>query len=97
MSQMFYGDQNRWFVGLVIDVNDPLKLDRVKVRIHGIHSESTVDIPDNDLPWAQVNIPYGASISDSIKKFSYDIYYLKHTSIILDFLICLKTIRMVFN
>ena len=47
--------------------------------------------------WAQVNIPYGASISDSIKKFSYDIYYLKHTSIILDFLICLRTIRMVFN
>ena len=47
--------------------------------------------------WAQVNIPYGASISDSIKKFSYDIYYLKHTSIFLDFLICLRTIRMVFN
>ena len=47
--------------------------------------------------WAQVNFPYGASISDSIKKFSYDIYYLKHTSILLDFLICLRTIRMVFN
>jgi len=47
--------------------------------------------------WAQVNIPYGASIADSINKFSYDIYYLKHTSILLDFLICLRTIRMVFN
>lgn len=47
--------------------------------------------------WAQVNFPYGASISDSIRKFSYDIYYLKHTSIILDFLICLRTIRIVFN
>ena len=47
--------------------------------------------------WAQVNFPYGASISDSIRKFSYDIYYLKHTSILLDFLICLRTIRMVFN
>ncbi len=47
--------------------------------------------------WAQVNIPYGASISDSIKKFSYDVYYLKHTSILLDFLICLRTIRMIFN
>ena len=47
--------------------------------------------------WAQVNIPYGASISDSIMKFSYDIYYLKNTSMFLDFLICIRTIRMVFN
>ena len=57
MSQMFYGDQNRWFVGLVIDVNDPLKLDRVKVRIQGIHTEDTTLIPNSDLPWAQVAIP----------------------------------------
>ena len=47
--------------------------------------------------WAQVNFPYGASISDSIRKFSYDIYYLKHSSTLLDFLICLRTTRMVFN
>ena len=57
MSQMFYGDHNRWFVGLVIDVNDPLKLDRVKVRIQGIHTEDTTLIPNADLPWAQVAIP----------------------------------------
>lgn len=47
--------------------------------------------------WAQVNFPYGASISDSRIKFSYDIYYLKKTSIILDLLICIRTIRLVFN
>ena len=57
MSQMFYGDHNRWFVGLVIDVNDPLKLDRVKVRIQGIHTHDTSLIPNADLPWAQVAIP----------------------------------------
>lgn len=57
MSQMFYGDHNRWFVGLVIDVNDPLKLDRVKVRIQGIHTHDTTLIPNADLPWAQVTIP----------------------------------------
>jgi len=57
MSQMFYGDHNRWFVGLVIDVNDPLKLDRVKVRIQGIHTPDTTLIPNEDLPWAQVAIP----------------------------------------
>lgn len=57
MSQMFYGDHNRWFIGLVIDVNDPLKLDRVKVRIQGIHTPDTTLIPNEDLPWAQVAIP----------------------------------------
>ena len=31
----FYGDSTRWFVGTVVDVTDPLKLDRVKVRVHG--------------------------------------------------------------
>ena len=46
MSQMFYGDQNRWFIGLVIDVDDPLKLDRVKVRIQGVHTPDTTLIPN---------------------------------------------------
>lgn len=55
--QAYYGDSIRWFIGVVVSNNDPLKLDRVRVRIHGVHSESTVDIPDEDLPWAQVNIP----------------------------------------
>ena len=57
MSQMFYGDQNRWFVGLVIDIDDPLKLDRVKVRIQGIDTHDTSLIPNSDLPLAQVAIP----------------------------------------
>ena len=57
MSQIFYGDHSRWFIGLVIDVNDPLKLDRVKVRIQGIHTPDTTLIPNADLPWAQVAIP----------------------------------------
>ena len=48
MSQMFYGDQNRWFIGLVIDVDDPLKLDRVKVRIQGVHTHDTTLIPNAD-------------------------------------------------
>ena len=46
--------------------------------------------------WAQVNYPYGASIDDSKKKLSYDLYYLKNFSVWLDFLILFKTIRMVF-
>ena len=30
---------------------------RVKVRIHGVHSEDTRLIANDDLPWAQVVIP----------------------------------------
>ena len=30
---------------------------RVKVRIMGYHPQNTVELPDEDLPWAQVNIP----------------------------------------
>lgn len=51
----FYGDETRWFIGVVVDNVDPLKLDRVKVRIHGLHENN--EIPTEDLPWAQVNLP----------------------------------------
>ena len=47
--------------------------------------------------WAQVNYPYGASVEDSSNKFSYDLYYLRNSSFLLDLLILLKTIRLVFN
>ncbi len=47
--------------------------------------------------WAQVNYPYGASKLDTAIKLSYDIYYLIHFSLLLDFLILFKTIKLVFN
>ncbi len=47
--------------------------------------------------WAQVNYPYGASIDDAANKLSYDLFYLKNFSFLLDFLILFKTIRLVFN
>ena len=47
--------------------------------------------------WAQVNYPYGASINDSREKLSYDLYYIKNYSIFLDFLIFIKTIKVVFS
>ena len=47
--------------------------------------------------WAQVNYPYGASISDTKIKLSFDIYYIKHFSILLDILILFKTIKLVLN
>lgn len=35
----FYGNDNKWFIAVVKDINDPLNSNRVKVRIKGIHSE----------------------------------------------------------
>ena len=54
----YYGDNTRWFIADVIDHTPPYGLEgRVKIRIHGVHSPSTKDIKQNDLPWAQVVLP----------------------------------------
>ena len=47
--------------------------------------------------WAQVNFPYGASVKDSETKLSYDIFYIKNFSLLLDLLIFFKTIKLVLN
>ncbi len=45
--------------------------------------------------WAQVNYTYGDSISDSLIKLQYDLYYIKHRSIFLDTNIMVKTFSTV--
>lgn len=55
--QDYYGDETRWFIGTVVDLDDPEQLGRVRVRIMGIHSDNLVDIPNDSLPWAQTLIP----------------------------------------
>jgi exopolysaccharide biosynthesis polyprenyl glycosylphosphotransferase len=45
--------------------------------------------------WAQVCFPYGASVADSRLKLSYDLYYLRNASFLLDLLILMKTIRLI--
>jgi len=58
IKKQFYGDNSRWFVGTVVNSTPPPGLEgKVKVRIRGIHSPSTGDIPEADLPWASVVIP----------------------------------------
>ncbi len=42
--------------------------------------------------WAQVNYDYGRTVTDALEKLRYDLYYIKHQSIQLDFVILLKTI-----
>jgi hypothetical protein len=54
----FYGNNNKWFTGIVRVVDS----NRVKVRIFGIHHmEDTVNVSDNDLPWATVVYPIDAT------------------------------------
>jgi lipopolysaccharide/colanic/teichoic acid biosynthesis glycosyltransferase len=45
--------------------------------------------------WAQIKYPYGASTQDAVEKLRYDLYYIKHLSLFLDFLIVLETIKVV--
>ena len=47
--------------------------------------------------WAQVCAPYASSIEDSDLKLSYDLYYLRHFSIWLDFVILFRTIKTVLK
>jgi hypothetical protein len=54
----YYGDNTRWFIADVVDHTPPYGLEgRVKIRVHGVHNPSTREIPQNDLPWAQVVLP----------------------------------------
>ena len=45
--------------------------------------------------WAQVNYPYGASIEDARMKLSYDLYYVRNRSLLLDILILVATVRVI--
>lgn len=45
--------------------------------------------------WAQLNYPYGASVEDSMEKLKFDLYYVKHQSMLLDILILIRTVEVV--
>tara|TARA_Y100001963_G_scaffold57872_1_gene80996 strand:+ start:6446 stop:7501 length:1056 start_codon:yes stop_codon:yes gene_type:complete len=55
---MYQGREGfEWFTGIVEDRNDPLFLNRVRVRIHGAHSHDKQMIATPDLPWCEVLMP----------------------------------------
>lgn len=65
---------NNFYVGIVEDrISDPLKLGRVKVRVFGVHSESIIDVPTADLPWAIPLMPSGSAslsgIGDAVPQY----------------------------
>ena len=47
--------------------------------------------------WAQVRFRYGSSVDDARCKLEYDLYYLRHRSLLLDLLILALTVRVVLS
>ncbi|MGO3183459.1 MAG: sugar transferase [Aequorivita sp.] len=45
--------------------------------------------------WAQVNAKYAVNKDDSLEKLQYDLYYIKHRSYFLDFIIFIKTLSTI--
>jgi hypothetical protein len=72
LSDDFYGDKFRWFIGVVQDIADDRA--RVRVRIFGIHrTEDFERVPNDSLPWALVMYPTtggqtsGGNVSHGLK------------------------------
>jgi sugar transferase (PEP-CTERM system associated) len=47
--------------------------------------------------WAQVKYRYGSSIEDAREKLRYDLYYIKHLSIIFDLTIVFDTVKVILS
>lgn len=50
-----------WFIGVVVDNNDPLKFGRARLRIFGHHHHDPSVLPTNALPWAMALAPLNNS------------------------------------
>jgi exopolysaccharide biosynthesis polyprenyl glycosylphosphotransferase len=47
--------------------------------------------------WAQINYGYVATVRDTEVKIEYDLYYIKHRTLVMDFNIMLRTVSTVLN
>ncbi|WP_019674617.1 TIGR03013 family XrtA/PEP-CTERM system glycosyltransferase [Arsukibacterium perlucidum] len=45
--------------------------------------------------WAQLKYPYGATAEDAQEKLKFDLYYIKHRSLLLDLMILIRTVEIV--
>jgi len=52
-------------------------------------------IPPGLTGWAQLRYPYGASVLDAAEKLRYDLFYLKHRSLLFDLQILLQTFEII--
>ncbi|HUR33028.1 MAG TPA: TIGR03013 family XrtA/PEP-CTERM system glycosyltransferase [Vicinamibacterales bacterium] len=47
--------------------------------------------------WAQVKYRYGSSVEDAMEKLRYDLYYIKHLSIVFDLTIVADTVKVIIS
>ena len=47
--------------------------------------------------WAQVRYRYGASVEDALEKLRYDLYYIKHLSLVFDLTILIDTVKVMVS
>ena len=47
--------------------------------------------------WAQVKYRYGSSVEDAMEKLRYDLYYVKHLSIVFDLTIVVDTVKVILS
>jgi len=47
--------------------------------------------------WAQVNFHYGSNDEDALEKLRYELYYIKHRSLVLDTRILMRTVRVILT
>src|SRR5262249_23235024 len=45
--------------------------------------------------WAQVRYRYGSSVEDALEKLRYDLYYIKHLSLVFDMTILIDTLKLI--
>jgi sugar transferase (PEP-CTERM system associated) len=45
--------------------------------------------------WAQVKYRYGSSVEDALEKLRYDLYYIKHLSLVFDLTILIDTLKVI--
>lgn len=61
----FLGYSFIWYIGVVEDRIDPLRMGRVRVRPYGWYSDDKAKVPVDSLPWAQViQDPTSAAMGD---------------------------------
>lgn len=67
MDNFFLGKNGFfWFIGVVEDRNDPMKLGRMRVRVLGIHTDDKTQIKTEDLPWAFPMMPLTSASMNGI-------------------------------
>ncbi len=52
--------------GVVVDVDDPQRRMRLRVRVSGIHPQ---EVPNDHLPWAEVMYPFAAKLAGDFHHF----------------------------